>query len=110
MTGNRVEQLESRVRELEATVGGLTDELMDAKERVQALENAVDFDDATATHDRRNDIVEGDLAQGEDTTTATTGTETESDAGAGAEGDTVEAGDDGEERDAPEHAGDIIVA
>jgi len=38
MAGNRVEELESKVRELEATVSGLTDELVETKERLQTLE------------------------------------------------------------------------
>lgn len=41
-SGNRVEELESRVRELEATVDGLTDELVECKVRVRELENVVD--------------------------------------------------------------------
>ncbi|MFT4880302.1 MAG: hypothetical protein ACI9CA_001720 [Natronomonas sp.] len=42
MCGNRVEELESRVKELEASVTGLTDELVECKVRVRELENAVD--------------------------------------------------------------------
>ena len=42
--GNRVEELEERVRELEATVDGLTDELIECKVRIRELENAVDGD------------------------------------------------------------------
>ena len=42
MCGNRVEELESRVKELEASVEGLTDELVECKVRVRELENAVD--------------------------------------------------------------------
>jgi len=41
-SGNRVEELESRVKELEATVDGLTDELVECKVRIRELENAVD--------------------------------------------------------------------
>lgn len=40
-SGNRVEQLESRVRELEASVDGLTDELMECKRRLEAIEEEV---------------------------------------------------------------------
>lgn len=39
MSGNRVEQLESRVEELEATISGLTDELMETKSRLAELED-----------------------------------------------------------------------
>jgi len=41
-SGNRVEELESRVRELEATISGLTDELVETRERLHALEEEVD--------------------------------------------------------------------
>ncbi|WP_336328443.1 DUF7518 family protein [Halovenus sp. HT40] len=44
MCGNRVEELESRVQELEASVEGLTDELVECKVRIRELENAVDED------------------------------------------------------------------
>jgi len=44
MCGNRVEELESRVNELEASVEGLTDELVECKVRLRELENAVDED------------------------------------------------------------------
>lgn len=40
-SGNRVEQLESRVRELEASVDGLTDELLECKQRLEAIEEEV---------------------------------------------------------------------
>lgn len=39
MAGNRVEELEAKVRELEATIDGLTDELVETKERLQAIED-----------------------------------------------------------------------
>ena len=44
MCGNRVEELEAHVRELEASVEGLTDELVECKVRLRELENAVDAD------------------------------------------------------------------
>ncbi|WP_136687099.1 DUF7518 family protein [Halorhabdus amylolytica] len=44
MSGNRVEELESKVKDLEATVEGLTDELVECKVRLRELENAVDAD------------------------------------------------------------------
>lgn len=62
MTGNRVEQLESRVRELEATLNGLTDELVDTKDRLETVEGTLADGNAT---NRRTDIVEGELL-GED--------------------------------------------
>jgi len=44
MCGNRVEELEARVKELEASVEGLTDELVECKVRLRELENTVDED------------------------------------------------------------------
>lgn len=44
MCANRVEELESRVKELEASVKGMTDELIECKVRLRELENAVDAD------------------------------------------------------------------
>jgi hypothetical protein len=58
MTGNRVEELESRVRELEATLSGLTDELLDTKDRLETVERSVAGD---GTADHRSDIVDGEL-------------------------------------------------
>jgi predicted RNase H-like nuclease (RuvC/YqgF family) len=42
MCGNRVEELEARVKELEASVEGLTDELVECKVRLRELEDTVD--------------------------------------------------------------------
>ena len=39
MSGNRVEELEAKVRQLEATIDGLTDELVETKERLGAIED-----------------------------------------------------------------------
>ena len=38
MSGNRVEELETRVNELEATVNGLTEELVETRDRLRGLE------------------------------------------------------------------------
>ncbi|MFP4590479.1 MAG: DUF7518 family protein [Halobacteriota archaeon] len=54
MPGNRVDQLEATVQELQATVSGLNEELVAVKRRLQELESddaeetrytGVDFDD-----------------------------------------------------------------
>ncbi|MEF8830842.1 MAG: hypothetical protein V5A23_04815 [Halobacteriales archaeon] len=51
-SGNRVEQLEKRVRELEATVQGLTEELVEANERIRQLEQSpVRRDDSAGATD-----------------------------------------------------------
>lgn len=55
MAGNRVEELEAKVRELEATISGLTDELVETKERVRTLEEHVDLE--------LDDIVEGQASR-----------------------------------------------
>lgn len=47
-SGNRVEQLEKRVRELEATVQGLTEELVEANERIRQLEQSTPDRDGSA--------------------------------------------------------------
>ena len=44
MCGNRVEELESRVKELQASVEGLTDELVECKVRLREMEDAIDED------------------------------------------------------------------
>ncbi|SER69991.1 DUF7518 family protein [Natrinema salaciae] len=103
MSNNRVEQLESTVAELESTVEGLTDELIEAKERIRVLEAELDADTPTRVPERRN---------GETGTAATGGNETpeaEPDevAEAAADADTEEAtGDEAEDSGSD----DIIVA
>ncbi|MDS0281068.1 DUF7518 family protein [Haloarcula onubensis] len=42
MCGNRVEELEEQVQQLQASVEGLTDELVECKVRIRELENTVD--------------------------------------------------------------------
>ncbi|MBB6646346.1 DUF7518 family protein [Halobellus ruber] len=46
---NRVDELESQVAKLQATVDGLTEELVETKERVRLLEEAVDVDLTTGS-------------------------------------------------------------
>ena len=46
---NRVDELESQVDELQATVNGLTEELVEAKERIRLLEESVDVDLTSGT-------------------------------------------------------------
>ncbi|MGQ4554649.1 DUF7518 family protein [Halobellus sp. GM3] len=46
---NRVEELESKVAELQAAVNGLTEELVETKERVRLLEEAVEVDLTTGS-------------------------------------------------------------
>ena len=72
MCGNRVEELESRVKELEASVEGLTDELVECKVRIRELENVVDEDidfapDEAAEPPESPDEVEADRTKTEAT-------------------------------------------
>ncbi|MFC6767938.1 DUF7518 family protein [Natrinema soli] len=58
MSNNRVETLESTVAELESTVEGLTDELIEAKERIRVLEAELDADTPTRVPERRSEETE----------------------------------------------------
>ncbi|MXR41520.1 chromosome segregation protein SMC [Halobaculum sp. WSA2] len=49
--GNRVEDLETQVAELQAAVDGLTEELVEAKERISQLEQATEVEEES-TPDR----------------------------------------------------------
>ena len=92
MAGNRVDELEAKVQELEATVDGLTDELVETKERLLALE-----DDA----DESYDILE----------TGSTGEATGDDAEAADAADVDDVNpDEVEEEDNSGSGDDIIVA
>jgi uncharacterized coiled-coil protein SlyX len=54
MCGNRVEELEEQVNQLQATVDGLTDELVECKVRIRELENAVDDDNGFSPDDQES--------------------------------------------------------
>jgi len=54
---NRVEELESKVAELQAAVNGLTEELVETKERVRLLEEEVEVDLAAGTRPVGHDNV-----------------------------------------------------
>jgi uncharacterized coiled-coil protein SlyX len=102
MSGNRVEELEAKVRELEATIDGLTDELVETKERLQVLEEGSDVDtdvlsrSSNGTASTRTEQATQEQADGE-----------EADASAD-EVNTDE--DDGEDNTDSESGDDIIVA
>lgn len=72
MCGNRVEQLEARVKELEASVEGLTDELVECKVRLRELESAVDDDMSLAPESTQTDAAsaESDTRATDETTVA----------------------------------------
>jgi hypothetical protein len=96
----RVAELEQRVEELEATVQGLTEELVEKTERIRVLEEAVDAEGADATGDDAEEeseasVVEPDGEGGAEATKAP-------------EGDASKRDDhDGEDAEATD---DIIVA
>ena len=104
-SGNRVEELESRVRELEATVDGLTDELVECKVRVRELENVVDaevdLDKLGTRTDDRPAATDREVARA--TETETVGTTAD-----GAEASKSQAPED--EDDAESDGSDIIIA
>ncbi|WP_129114754.1 DUF7518 family protein [Halegenticoccus tardaugens] len=87
---NRVEELESKVSELRAAVDGLTEELVETKERVRQLEDEVAVDVDAPAEDR---IVDAESPTAE--------TEVE-----GAKADD----DEGEDNGATAEESDIIVA
>ena len=69
MCGNRVEELESRVKELEASVEGLTDELVECKVRLRELENAVDDDLGFVPESSESGVEESESPEAEATKT-----------------------------------------
>jgi TolA-binding protein len=103
MSGNRVEELEARVRELQATVDGLTDELLETKERLRAVEEEVD-------PDLDMDIIEGQPPRAPDTQTNDGDDQSapadDGEAEAPADADKGEESEDGD----TDSADDIIVA
>lgn len=81
--GNRVEDLERQVAELQAAVDGLTEELVESKERLRQLESATEFSVEAATDgaDRSNAefVPRGDATADEETDEAATEGEEEED-------------------------------
>lgn len=109
MAGNRVEDLEAKVRELEATIDGLTDELVETKERLHALEDETGVEP---------DVLEGRLTRSEtrlqqqqtpEEEQEETTEQAAEDEDVSAEGDTTEEAD-GEDNADSESGDDIIVA
>ena len=104
MSNNRVEKLESTVAELESTVEGLTDELIEAKERIRVLEAELDAETPTRVPDRR-------VAEDESEADVDVTAEAEPDEVAEAAAD-ADADDESSTTDEAEDSGsdDIIVA
>ncbi|WP_255169780.1 DUF7518 family protein [Natrononativus amylolyticus] len=55
MSKNRVEELEAAVAELQSTVQGLTEELVESKERIRVLEAELDTESPTRVPERRGE-------------------------------------------------------
>ncbi|WP_436909249.1 DUF7518 family protein [Halosimplex marinum] len=83
MCGNRVEELESRVKELEASVEGLTDELVECKVRLRELENAVDEDLGFTPEESGEPSESPDEAEADRTKTEATDEEDSTESGPG---------------------------
>ncbi|WP_440765589.1 DUF7518 family protein [Natronorubrum sp. DTA7] len=101
MSKNRVEELESTVAELESTVEGLTDELIESKERIRVLEAELDTESPTRVPERRG----GEEAESADEVTQEAAPDEVAEAAADADGEEAaqdEAEDSGSD--------DIIVA
>jgi peptidoglycan hydrolase CwlO-like protein len=97
---NRVEQLESQVAELQAAVDGLTEELVETRERLRQLESAEGVE-----HTRRAERRE--VADADADATTDDGGDTVADADADADAEAApDADDDGSDSD----GNDIIVA
>ena len=103
MPKNRVEELEATVAELESTVDGLTDELIEAKERIRVLEAELDAETPTRVPDRRageddDEVTENETREAEPDEVA--------EAAADADAEDAPAGDETEDSGTD----DIIVA
>ncbi len=102
MSKNRVEQLESTVAELESTVAGLTDELIESKERIRVLEAELDAETPTRVPERRS----SQSAVDDDETASAEPPEADSEDVAQATADADEPADEAEDSGSD----DIIVA
>ncbi len=120
MPGNRVEELEKTVTELESTVSGLTEELVETKERIRDLEAELEPQPADGSsfpeadpEEVREAVAEAEV-EGENADEAAAQAAARDDverfdaeAGAEDETDTAEEPDDGDDS---EFGDDIIVA
>jgi hypothetical protein len=77
---DRVQSLESRIEELEATVRGLTEELVDANQRIRDLEEAAETQPTDAERSRAGGASEGEEAKTDESEKAN---ETDDEGGSG---------------------------
>lgn len=99
---NRVEELESQVAELQAAVDGLTEELVETRERLRQLEENDGVDNSRTPERRESPHAQVEHADEDADAEAEADAETETDSEAEAE----EAEDDSSDSD----GNDIIVA
>ncbi|ELK54281.1 hypothetical protein D320_10923 [Haloferax sp. BAB-2207] len=105
---NRVEELESKVAELQAAVNGLTEELVETKERLRQLEDANDVQVPSRAATRRGDWETEDEADAE----AAAAEPADADETSPADGDETkpDEADETDEGDGETPDDDIIVA
>lgn len=106
MSKNRVEELEATVSELESTVRGLTEELVETKERVRALEDELEPDVAVSGLTRES----ADQSQSADERTSGSRSTSEQSEETAVEADKGDGSEEADETDDSELGDDIIVA
>ena len=102
--GNRVEDLERQVAELQAAVDGLTEELVESKERLRQLEKA-NADESTPERSPTRSTGEGGARDAEFVANAKLESSGDDDAETDADAET-----DGDEEEADDDSDGIIVA
>jgi hypothetical protein len=111
MCPNRVEELESRVQELEASVEGLTDELVECKVRIRELENAVDEDLGFGPNDEADETADIDTQPSVETDLDDGGELIEAgESPAETEAEATNTDEDDSQSNAEESDSDIIIA
>ncbi|GAA0194258.1 DUF7518 family protein [Halobaculum roseum] len=107
--GNRVEDLEAQVAELQAAVDGLTEELVEAKERISQLESATEVEEESTTSRNPNaEFVPNESATNAAAEDEAVMADDESDAQKAARGSDGEAAEESDSSD--DDSDDIIVA
>jgi hypothetical protein len=110
MSGNRVEKLEAKVRELEATVEGLTDELVETKERLGAIEDETGVEpDALVGRGVDRDRPIGTELSSDDEPATGDDEEPTADGASEAEGEPTEAETESDEGTTDSESGDDII-
>jgi hypothetical protein len=108
---NRVEELEAKVSELQAAVDGLTEELVETKERVRQLESQVDVGvDAAASGDTTETGGDDAAAESGADTTPDVGSEVVDEGAEGSNDESKGTEDEGSNDEAESDGSDIIVA